>query len=374
MILKFFNQNPKTVPMKSKSIFGILLLMCVAAFATPKTVQEMPTFKMSYEIQLGSKTLLGLESVTINSSVDTLADAAIIKLPSSIQNKAFDVEKQIKRGDAVTIKLGYDGNLKTEFEGYIRTISPNVPLTIECEDSIFLTRRAVNDKVFLKTDCGAITKYVASQLNASVGANEKTFSVRIHPGISDLKFDKFVIRNATGFEVLQKLKDDYHVRIYAKGNELNIALPYVDYTKETDGSVVYDFSRNVRDSDLKYVKAEDVKVLVKIKGVGKDNKVTEEVTAGEKGGEVVTLANKHGVTDKTSLQLIAKGKLGLLSFTGYRGNITTFGVPFVDVAYKAKVVDDTYPEREGTYYVRGVNTEFSKDGFKRKVELGVKLG
>ena len=39
----------------------------------------------------------------------------------------------------------------------------------------------------------------------------------------------------------------------------------------------------------------------------------------------------------------------------------------------ATLHDADYPNKDGTYYVRAVTTDFSEDGGVRKVELGFRL-
>ena len=321
--------------------------------------------KMCFEIQIGSVRLLGVESVSVESSVDLLADQATIQVPGMVFNKAYDIESKIKRGDKVVVKLGYDDDLHTEFTGYLKTIQPNSPLKLECEDSIYLFRRPVKDKAFTKTNVKVLLQYVLDQVNASLQPEQK---MRLVTDLSGLQFDKFTLLRASGFEALEKLKQETGIAIYCRGNELHAHLRYT----EKRGDVTYDFARNVEQSDgLEYVKATDLKYRVKV--VGRTQKgANVEVEVGEPGGDLRTF-QRPTISDKATLEKVAKEELKKLSYDGYKGAIKGWLIPVCEIGYSAKLVDQEYPERSGTYFVNSVKTEFSSSGGRRTVTLGLKL-
>lgn len=81
-------------------------------------------YTMVFDIQIGGYQLSMLDKVEIHSSVELLADTAKITLPAAEYNKALDVEDAIHRGDAVTIRLGYEETgLVEEFTGYLQRIA-----------------------------------------------------------------------------------------------------------------------------------------------------------------------------------------------------------------------------------------------------------
>ena len=67
---------------------------------------------------------------------------------------------------------------------------------------------------------------------------------------------------------------------------------------------MYNFERNVEKSHLKYVRAEERKVLVKVIGIGKDNK-RYEATAGQPGQDSITLS-RYNITDTEALKKIGR--------------------------------------------------------------------
>ena len=320
----------------------------------------MAVFWMCQRVTIGGQVLKGITEVETETSVESLSDTAKIVLPFKIHGVIFDVEKRFKRGDAIKIELGYNGKYQTEFEGFVRTISANNPCMIECEDWMFRMRKEVALKAFVNVSVDTILKYVCEQVGG----------FKLQSTVGDLKYDKFVIRNATGYEVLEKIRQQFGISIYAKPGAIVANLKFTEKT----GAVEIDMDRNVKAASLQYIKETDIKVQVKVKGVKKDNTATKEITVGSKGGEVVTMPDQTNISDEKSLEAKAKEYLKTLTYTGYRGDITTFGRPFCDLGFSARVIDPDFPDRTGNYYVKGVKVKFSiGSGYQRTVQLGRKL-
>lgn len=308
--------------------------------------------------------LLFLDSVEITESVDVLSDTAKIKIPGSMLNKQLEVESKVKAGDRVTIELGYDGDLKTEFKGFLRSISTDDgSLTFNCEDGIYLTRKSVKDKEFKNCTSKDVAQYVVDQVNASLPADGKIKLVCDW----EITYEKFVIVKANGYDVLNKLQEETKGNIYMKGSELHYHPSYV----EKFGEARYDFSVNIEKSELKYRKADEKSIEVVIEATSNDGKKVS-VTAGTTGGEKRTIV-KAGVFDKQTLKKLAEDELKYLVFDGYEGSFTGWLVPVCHAGYSASIVDKEYDYKSGTYYVVSVVTSASSSGASRKIELGRKL-
>lgn len=312
---------------------------------------------MTWDIQIGSYKLGLLESVEIHKSVDLLADTAIIVVPGVVYNQSLDIENKVKEGDKVIIKLGYDDELVTEFEGFVQRIdTDDSSLTFNCEDGIYLTRKPVANKQFNNVSVKDIAQYLISQIGLS--RLNCTYSIQ---------YEKFVINNANAFDVLKKLQDDTKANIYMKGDELNIHPPYL----EKGGEVNYDFAINIESSDLKYRNKDDRKFEVQVNGVDLNGK-KQTVVVGTTGGEKRTI-HVTSPMNLVNLKIRGESEMAYLSYTGYEGNITGWLVPFVEPTYSANVYDAEYEYKTGSYYVISVTTVFSENGGERKIELGRKL-
>lgn len=315
-------------------------------------------YTMAYDIHVGDYAVGMLDKVEIHRSVELLADTAVITLPGSEYNAALEVEDKISRGDKVVIKLGYrETGLKEEFRGYIQRIgSDNGSITIECEDDIFLFRKAIADKQMQNVGITELLEYVAQQIDPNIKV-DSTY---------DWKYENFVANGTTGYDVLAKVQEDSGADIYMADNTLHVHPP----ASQVGDEVYYDFSRNVEKCDLKYMKAENRKIRIVVKGLKPDGSV-KEIEVGDPGGDKVEI--RCTSSDDASMQARGESELKRRSFTGYDGNITTWLLPFVKPSDSANLHDRDYEYKDGRYYVQAVTTTFSKDGGARTVELGFRL-
>ena len=312
---------------------------------------------MVYDIQIGNYKLGLLESVEIHKSVDLLADTAVVVVPGVVYNQSLDIEEKVKVGDPVVIRLGYDDNLVTEFEGYLQRIdTDDNSLAFNCEDAIYLTRKPVKDKQFNKTTVKEIIEYCLSQIGMK--GLDCTYNIT---------YEKFVIKNANAYDVLKKLQDDTKANIYMKGGELNIHPAYV----EKGGDVYFDFAINVEESDLKYRSKNDRNYEITVEGITLDGK-KKTVTVGTTGGEKRTVKVFNVMSD-AALKQRGLEEIKYLVYDGYEGSITGWLIPFVEPTYSAHIYDKEYEYKTGSYYVVSVTTTFDENGGVRKVELGRKL-
>lgn len=321
-------------------------------------------FNISWDIWFynnkGSFQLRTVKEIEVNSTVDNLVDTATIVLPEAVLNTVLNIEDKIGRGTKVVVQYGYDYNNKTEFVGYIKDITTNDnSLIIACEDALFLFRTQVKDLELKPTSVKKIAQYVVSQINP-------TYAVVCD---FDLGYEKFVIHQATGYDVLKKLQEETSANIYfdTQNNSLHIHPPYT----EKGGDVHYSPQKNLRATSLEYKKKIDRKVEVTIESIGKDGKVQSYKT-GTTGGESIT--KKVGNLQPDTLKQIANAELLKHSADGYEGSIDTWLIPYVAPTYTAHYQDTDYPDKKGQYYVVAVKTNISSSGGKRTVQLGIKLG
>lgn len=316
-------------------------------------------YKMSWDIKIGGYRLKMVEKVSIKRSVELLADTATVTLPATVFNKTISIEDKIKVGDAVEIELGYNDDLKTEFKGYLKSIKTDGgSLTLELEDDIYLFRKSVKDEEMKDASVKKILENICSQVGG--------FSVSCD---YDFSYDKFVINNATGYDVLKKIQDEASPNIYLKDKVLHVHPQYA----EIFGEARYDFSKNIEreGTDLKYKSEDERKFLIVVEGTDETG-ATVSVEKGVTGGDKMTL-KLPGVSSRSSLEQKAQSVLEQKVYTGYEGSFQTWLVPYVDAGYKVAITDPDYEVKNGTYYVISVETTFSKDGGVRKVTLGKRV-
>lgn len=312
-------------------------------------------FDMNWQITVGKYRLNMLSSVEITRSVEQLSDTAKIVLPGSCFNKALDIEQSIRRGDKVNIQLGYDGTFVEEFDGYLESIATDDgSIKLNCEDALFTLRTPITDKELINPDISDILKYIVPN----------GFTVKCD---YSFRYDKYVIQNATAYQVLKKLQEETKANIYLKGDELHVHPQY----SEIFGSALYSFQTNIEKSDLEYKNAEDRKVEVTVEGKSKDGKVIRQ-TVGEKGGDAVTL-KIDGVSDPVTLKNLAIEQLKVKCYTGYSGSFTGWLVPWCDAGFAVTIIDTDYDYKSGTYYAIEVITSMSSSGGSRTLKIGRKI-
>lgn len=315
-------------------------------------------FTLGYDIRLGDFRLGMLDKVEIHRSVELLADTATIVLPGAEYNKALEVESLIKRGEPVSITIGYEETgLREEFRGWIQRISTDDgSITIDCEDDLYKFRKSIPNEELKQVTLESLLKKVIS----GIGENFKldcTYS---------WTYEKFVINTATGYDVLKKVQEESGADIYLADDTLHVHAP----AEAVGDDVYYDFAQNVEECDLTYRTAEDRKVQVVVKATMPDGTV-KEIETGSTGGDKVEI--RCATSDEASMRQRGQTEVKRLSFDGYEGNITTWLIPYCKPGDTAELKDEDYPEKDGRYFVQAVTTEFSRDGGKRTVELGFRL-
>lgn len=315
-------------------------------------------YTLDFEVKIGEFYLGMVDSITIHKSVELLADTCEIVLPAARLNKALEVEEQIKRGDEVIVSIGYkEVGIKEEFKGYLQRISTDGgSIKLFCEDDLFQFRKDLPNEELKKISLSDLLSKVVKGIGKNYKVNCSYTWV----------YDKFVIRDATGYDVLKKVQEECGADIYLKDGVLHIHPPGEVVGKER----FYDFAVNIEEAELSFKRAEDKKVKVVVKAIMPDGKV-KEIEVGSTGGEKVEV--KCHASDTASMKARGEAEVKRRTFDGYDGSITTWLIPECNPGDTASIHDGDYTYKDGTYFVRSVTTEFSEGGGKRKVELGYRL-
>lgn len=312
-------------------------------------------FRMDFDIRIGNYRLKMVDAVKVKHSVEQLSDTATITLPAMVEGKTIEIEDKLKVGDAVTIQLGYDDRLQTEFKGYLKAINTDGGnLTLECEDAIYLFDKKVSDVELKSVTMKALLEKVVKQVDPAITVQTEF----------DFTWEKFTFYHATARDVLKKVQDETKANIWFDGQTLHVQPQYAQASGRT---VVFDFERNIESSNLKYRKASDKKVEVTVELTDAEGKKSE-VKYGAEGGKNIKRVG-HGMT-KAEAKKIAENVYNLWCYDGYEGSFTGWLVPFVEPGDAVRLRDADYPNKEGVYYVTGTEISFSKDGGKRTVSLG----
>lgn len=297
-------------------------------------------------------------SVHIDSSVKSLTKNATIVLPRNV-SKLFDkykVSEVFRRGDRVTIELGYDGQLSEEFSGYIsKGVSADIPIKIECQDEMWKLKQLpvnyVAKGVTLKSLLKAICKGYTIDALDSVALGTVRFS------------------KTTVAAVLEKLSKDWKINTFMDGKTIVSGDVYGHYTSTSP--IKYNLERTVVNNDLNYKQKDDVTLKLTAESILVNGRKLS-VVLGQDGGDQMHLTY-YNITAKAELEKKAKTDYEKAIAGGFDGTITAFGTPRCQIGWKVQLVSTIYPDRNGIYYVEAVSKDWNEQGFRQKINLGAKV-
>ncbi len=325
-------------------------------------------FVLHSDISIGEFVHVKPYDVKISKSISDPVDRAVIKLPISarlhtdgkfqLMTVTNETAKLFKEGDKVVIKLGYNGLLKTEFEGFVSRINFTKPLEIECEGYSYQLRRVQPVGTFYKIQLKDILKKII-----------KGTDIVLDDEITDFEIAKIALKKMDGMDALHLINSitGGHITFCFNGNSLYSGLKY----NKIKPDVEYQFGWNViKDNNLKKRQAAGNEVISVWIGHNNDG-TTTRVQTGRKGIEKIK--STHAVTEKKSLQKMCDKDNSNHSYEGYEGKLTAFGQPYCEPGYRIILTDNVYKEREGHYLVDSTEVTYGTNGFRRLVGLSNKL-
>lgn len=335
----------------------------------------MALFALTGSITIGTYTFDSVNEIQIERSIHSYEQKATIKLPSIsklLRKDAAEAEERttaelFDEGDPVTIKLGYNGNLETEFIGFVKRRTIGMPIEIECEGYSYLLRKKTHKADLSK---GIDVKKLLQMITAGT---EITFECSI-----DFKLHGRHLTGADGCEVLDeilKCSDKALSVFFIEPKKLWCGLVYKEVMAGKNvfnlPEVQYRLGFNCpQENELKERQPkEHVDVIVNGRLANGDHVRTK---SDDKKDARKAKHLFNGVQDGDTLTKFATEKANRANYEGYEGALTGFLVPLCRPGYTAFITDDRYPERDGTYLVEGVTTTFGSGGGRRRIEIGAK--
>ena len=310
-------------------------------------------------------------SVEVVTSIETLTDIATVKFPRKVSWKDQPLGSLIKKGDYISIELGYGSKTNKVFEGYIRKVVGQTPLTLECEDQMYLLK---------------LVK-VPAKIYPSLNLKDLLAAFCPVPfQVPDVSLGKFKIsEEASLAKVLDFIRTEYVLSLFIRDGKLYGVLPttLIGRNGGWDTHILCNepgsLKQNVITDDVSYILAEDIKIQVIAKNVLKDNtKIEWKEPAGAKGNdyEVKTFFCETALTVK-DLQKFAIEKLKSVKSDMIMGSVSIFGEPFVKKGDAVKLINSKNSDIDGKEFVaKAVTYQFnsvSGRGFNQVVTLGNRL-
>lgn len=373
---------------------------------------------------IGNATIEGKDAKRITTEV--MEDGVIIEKRTSQQ--AMN-ETSFSIGQRVNIKLGYNGQLRNMFDGYITGYNSENQFEIKCENMAYKLKLKQAPKFESTT-----TTSVNDLLGEKYGLLKDTgFEIHSETKRFDIQIGKVKITdNFTVADILSEWSK-YKVYCFLKYDEnspdnmptIAIGRPYSSsksqptFPRDSEAKpfkILFDY--HVAQNELKVLKTDPKFLAVTGKALGSDEKFFEvtvrlnpeydPATSGSKEFQTVnaTQINKktHKVTGNTTAEgAETKTKVDLSTYTivpymstnmkidsdklveesieyfknynlnGITGHLVLFGDLALNTAVQVELIDNRNPSKNGIYIVEEVKTTFGTDGYRQKITIPHKV-
>jgi hypothetical protein len=339
-------------------------------------------FVLNSDITIGKFRFSGVNEVQIKRSIHGIANTAIVKIPSiaktvtngKVSAGAIVTGKQFSEGDAVVIKLGYNGDMQTEFKGFVKRCNLDMPLEVECEGYSWLMRR------------NSITQFwptiaVRDLLTTAVSGIDSVYDIKVVCDV-DFELNNVSLNSASGFDIinsLAKFTDGCLSCFFIQPDTLWCGLTYTPYASGVGisniGLVSYRLGYNVvKENSLQERTTENDPVEVTYsRKLPNGEKMSQTSDVFKNFGRTYNKILNH-IKDTITLKALANEKAYQYNYGGYEGGISAFLQPYASPGYQAYIADDRYPERSSTYLVESAEVHFGINGARRILEIGPMTG
>lgn len=293
-----------------------------------------------------------VNSIEIERDIEKITTTCKVVLPKKLKWQR-ETSIPLKRGDKIQISLGYDNNLEEVFVGYIKKIGVRTPITIECEDSMYLLKKTNAKK---KTYPNATLKQILTD-QIPAGISFETYS--------NQSIGNYVVDCDTVAQLLGELSES-GISSFFHGDTLKVGMIH-DHTEAIGKKkqVLADNINIIDDSDLKWSDADEISLKIKASGTDKSgNKISVEV--GDSDGDVRTFYKYN--TTEAQLKSEATKKLKDWKVSGLSGSLTTFGQKYIWLLDLIKIKQDG--KDKGVYKVLKNTTTYSSEGYHQRITIG----
>lgn len=325
-------------------------------------------FVPNTKISIAEFTSYSLHEVQVKKSMLSYINTGTIKLPSRARVrkrtdktylKRIETANLFKEGDPVTVWLGYNGALKTEFKGFVNRVNKTIPCQVEIEGYSWLMRNRTNVKKVWKS---STVKEIMTEAVQGTG-----IKVVVDEHIPIVDFSAYNKNAAQTLDDLIKHMKGTLFAFFITDDTLRLGLKFT----AIKNTVKYRFGSNViKDDQLKERVADAVNVNVQLAYKAPSGKRTK-TSAGNTGG-TVKKQNVSIVSDKATLQTMSEVLHDKQTFDGYEGAFTTFLIPYCEPGDKAEISDPFF-NRNGSYLLESVTTTLGRGGGRRSIGIGKKV-
>lgn len=313
------------------------------------------------------------DNLAIDTSWESLGDSATLTLPNKVVDQSGNVrsvfaedERLVQHGDRIRIELGYYPDLATEFEGYITGIQGDYPIRIQCEDAYYLLRKEPVNERFKEVSLEGLLQGISP--------------IPYFANVTINNLGTIRAKQTTTADIMeQTLRGKYGLVAFVRNGKLEAGVPYpsldpdgqsresqarTDFPGGADPFIFkYAFGNNIISDSLKWQRREEVRFKV-IATSFQPNGDPVKVEVGDDTGAVRNFFRYN--VSKETLKSLAQKFHDRLSFEGWQGSFTTFGLPRVTHGDTVEIIHPL-TGREGQYKVKRVVTRFGSGGYKREI-------
>lgn len=314
--------------------------------------------KLSARIEITGEKKWVFEKITACEIVrdsEALTTTCKLTLPRKVKWKG-ETSNPIKRGDKISVWLGYDDNLQLAFTGYVLRKGFKAPIVILCEDEMFMLKQTpCVKKSYKNVDIQTLLKDQGLPYDIKVLGEQNIGQYRVNfENVSELLAHLKENNIRTFFRIEDGKPVLYCGVLFDHGNEM----------KQVFATGI----NIISDSSLDEQKAEDVKIKLKVVSLQSDNKKKIKVEVGDADGEKRTL-HCYGKTEAEA-KAWGEQELERLKRDGLTGSFQTFGHVLLDVLDVIGIKIDG--ERKGKYQVQKNTITFGSSGFRQDITLGAR--
>lgn len=323
-------------------------------------MERLPYLNMIARVTVGNIYFDDITSVEVTESVKELSNTATVTMPRFY--KQLDGKYPLdymKAGDKVKIEFGYEETgIFSEFEGYLRQVSADIPLVLTC-DQLYPLRQ----NNFVKSYRAVTLKQLLQDITKG------TFITKVD--CPDVNMGKYIINNSSTYQVLDKIKEQYGFYAKINGSLLHVGFAW-DWRPGFTAKHIYNVRSNVKQNELVYKTKDEFNVRVRVKI---RNKKSEEayIEVGSKDTDATVHTIEYAADSPQLAKEIAEARLKKSVYTGYTGSVTGFGLVLTGAGDSLTIIDKLEPYREGTYLIEKVVKTYSPSGISRKNDLAFKI-
>lgn len=273
-----------------------------------------------------------------------------------------ETSNPVKRGDKITVWLGYDDNLQEAFSGYVLRIGDKVPCVLECQDEMFSLKNLpmdyslLNGGIKMEDLLKNFTDLPVRSVNFSVNEFYRSSAVTAAQFLSYVKSfgpDLFFFR-----QIDNKLS-----LVCLNCFTPNLA-DVVDFH-------VFDNNVNMIDfSDLKIFNPQGSDVYVRISVLASANENRKVIERGTMDKALKRYIYRKFISSEDQANRLADFIVERESHSGLKGSFTTFGGKLVWPMDIIGIIIDGV--RKGKYQVAKNTITFGSSGFRQDITLGAR--